>query len=936
MEIFRMKFALLMDIDNTLTPHRNRLKKEMADNLGRLNVPFYLAAGSDLDLIESQFFKPLWNFGFRKNFEAFLGNGATHYRCAFLNSYKIELLYKFSLRKHIGENYYHYLKSVINEALTREEFKITPPIRVIGEQFIDRGSMINFVPIGRPKEDITGNDNIISKEAYANREKFEEFDKKNKYRSRVITFLEKKLTNIIKEKDLIVMLGGRTSFDICINRKDKTNAVRQLLKYGYEKVVFLGDALEGDGNDSVIRKYIENWKDTKPCPLSAHQVSGWKDTLEKFKSNGWIYTFINFFTDQEQTLEITEDVVKEYSLEEWSKHFSLMTAGYRDRLDPENLLNPDASFNGITLSICLEAKARVFEKKSNKNDTCHVHIGGEVRPHTQSFIKIAAMIFAAHKFTVHLRNSPNTAPVWYSSFGIAYEECLTGDNFTASHSPFYKGGWKPTDSQGKQLIADEEEIIQEIQSIIKNHETINFSPWKSNKLIKHDFNIDKPYLNYQRYVFDEQLISDIIIAGEKGFKCSICPVGGSMKKTTERLFKELGLSTGEDGVIQYFYGEESSDYHGIGQIDNKNFGVDPGKKEIYTNIGVQDKLLNGDANFVVLWDPDGDRIKVASTIHLSEKSTAEHYGIEVDEKIRDEKCVIYFTPNQLFLMISAFRIDLLRKTGILSKYDWFIGASFPTTKSLEELANHENIPFVQTNVGFKYMGDLCQDIENRLGKQAIDYKTATGDNVKLGDNPRALILCEESGGAILGATELFKSKTGVNKMLALREKDGMQIGLMMIALAAHLFNRKISFITYYRDLVKQKNIEWLHYIRHDEPLYDESKIGEELKKLKEEGIEKRDTIMLFFKELIQKHQQGELSLKDIRNTINSKRSDTKYEIPEITKVSWLIENALFETASMRFLVRPSGTDSVLRYYLDGKDRTEIEQVLEVLKSLTID
>lgn len=276
------KTALLMDIDGTLTDPRKPLQKEMAEALSKLNIPFFVAAGSHLHLIELQFFKPLWEFGFRYDFEAFLSNGAAHYRCNFSLSYDIELLYEFDFKKYLGEEKYKHLLSVLDEVLTMEQYKLQPSMKVIGEQINDRISMVNCTPIGRPKEP------IISEEAYANRKAFEEFDKTTNYRSRVISFLEMKLSNIIEEKNLIVMLGGKTSFDICIKGKDKTNAVRKLLKDGYEKVIFLGDALDGSGNDSVIRLYIENWKDTKPCPLSAQQVSGWRDTIEKLKSNGWI------------------------------------------------------------------------------------------------------------------------------------------------------------------------------------------------------------------------------------------------------------------------------------------------------------------------------------------------------------------------------------------------------------------------------------------------------------------------------------------------------------------------------------------------------------------------------------------------------------------------------------------------------------------------
>ena len=43
-----MKKALVFDIDNTLTPPRRAIEKEMADILKKLEIPFFLVAGSDL------------------------------------------------------------------------------------------------------------------------------------------------------------------------------------------------------------------------------------------------------------------------------------------------------------------------------------------------------------------------------------------------------------------------------------------------------------------------------------------------------------------------------------------------------------------------------------------------------------------------------------------------------------------------------------------------------------------------------------------------------------------------------------------------------------------------------------------------------------------------------------------------------------------------
>src|SRR5207249_4943398 len=115
----------------------------------------------------------------------------------------------------------------------------------------------------------------------------------------------------------------------------------------------------------------------------------------------------------------------------------------------------------------------------------------------------------------------------------------------------------------------------------------------------------------------------------------------------------------------------------------------------------------------LLWDPDGDRLNVVTRASSSVKEQALAAGLEVDEEFMGRDCIVYFTPNQLYLMLAAFRIAGLRERGRLSDCDWFVGLTYPTSKSLEELAVSEGLKCVRVPVGFKYIGDLCQKVESQ-------------------------------------------------------------------------------------------------------------------------------------------------------------------------------------------------------------------------------
>lgn len=270
-----------MDIDGTLTPPREPLLKEMAVALGQLKVPFHVAAGSDLTLVESQFLRPLYEFGFRKDFEAFLTNGATHYHCPFASRYVIEVVDAFDFRRHLGDADFDLLVETLKGILAAPEFQLPPPLRVIGDQIIPRGAALNCAPIGRTKGDLT-------EEMLRNRKAFAEFDKGSGYRRRILDLIQERLGRLVREKGLRVTLGGETSFDFVIDGKDKTNAVRTMRQRGVKQFVFLGDALFPGGNDGVMLEYIRDWTGPGPCPLEAIRVDGWQHTIAVCRERGWL------------------------------------------------------------------------------------------------------------------------------------------------------------------------------------------------------------------------------------------------------------------------------------------------------------------------------------------------------------------------------------------------------------------------------------------------------------------------------------------------------------------------------------------------------------------------------------------------------------------------------------------------------------------------
>lgn len=275
-----MTVALLFDIDSTLTPPRQPITKTMIEVLKLLTVPFHVAAGSHMALLEKQFFQPLYEFGFRGEFDAFISNGAIHYHADYSQGRSLELISQFEIHKHLGEQDYQFLADMLVRTLDSPEFQIPPSLIVYGERIINRGSMINCSPIGRLQQE--------DEEAQLNRQRFVEFDHASGYRNKVMTHLKNELSRLITERQLTITLGGQTSFDIGAEGKDKTLAARTLLDQGAGKVIFLGDALYEGGNDAVIGEFAKQLESEGSSPVEAIQVESWRDTIHKLQEMGFI------------------------------------------------------------------------------------------------------------------------------------------------------------------------------------------------------------------------------------------------------------------------------------------------------------------------------------------------------------------------------------------------------------------------------------------------------------------------------------------------------------------------------------------------------------------------------------------------------------------------------------------------------------------------
>jgi len=641
------------------------------------------------------------------------------------------------------------------------------------------------------------------------------------------------------------------------------------------------------------------------------------------------------FKTEDETIYLNQALVAESNIEPWARQFKLGTAGYRDLLDPEDFFNFSVPFNGLSAALILEARAQLAVEAGIKS----LHVGGEVRPHTQEFIDLAARIYSAHGISVHLRpEGMRTTPIWLSSFGVFYDELDGGDNFTASHSQSYKGGWKPMEAAGGQLREMAALIADRVRKLVEQAKSGSVEiklASAGNDLIRNDFDPVDAYVEVLKKVIPAGLLAEIPGATDNGFRAGFCTEGGSMAPTARRIFKAMNITMDEGGTAFFTHEEESSIFHGIGIVDGVNHGVDPGKWQVYKNVGAQDLLRDGKCSVFFIWDPDGDRFNMVTIAPAALAGKAAVAGLEVDP-LDDERCFVFFKPNQIYFMLTALKIQSLNEVGELGNFNWIVASTFPTSMSIGEVATTVNertgagLSTYRVPVGFKYFASLVGDLEQQLSDGVTETRATdvTGVETVFGSKPRLLMMAEESGGAAMGPAEPMSSRSGLRQSLAAKEKDAMQIGIMALCLGARLHTGGSSFGEYYLQLLEEFETRYRFYERRDVTLFDESLKGEARDAAKNAGNERKESTVAFFATLEGKDPAEVMQiLQDLL--------PAGVQLPEIKRVFHAGDGTFVEFHDLWFELRASGTDAVLRYYMEGREAETVAALNAAFEGIQI-
>ncbi|MBE0567661.1 MAG: hypothetical protein IH621_17020 [Krumholzibacteria bacterium] len=641
------------------------------------------------------------------------------------------------------------------------------------------------------------------------------------------------------------------------------------------------------------------------------------------------------FATRAESFVIDAALATAAKLERWAAQFALGTAGYRDLLNPDDLFDLQVPFNGLTVAVLLEARARLAVEQGLSS----LHVGGEVRPHTQELIDLAARLYAAHGLQVHLRPAGRrTTPIWLSSFGVFCEELDGGENFTASHSQSYKGGWKPMDASGGQLLEQAGAIADRVRALVAEA----LGPGLEIRLagaddprILRDFEPTAAYVDVLRTVIPANLLAEVPAAAHEGFRAAFSTEGGSMGAAGRDVFARLGIGMDDRGPVFFTHEQEDSNYHGIGVVDGVNHGVDPGKWQVYKHVGAQELLKEGACHVFFIWDPDGDRFNMVTTAPAHLAGRARAAGLEVDHLDQD-RCLVFFKPNQIYFMLTAVKLASLQESGELDRANWIMATTWPTSMSIGEIALKANertgagLSTFRVPVGFKHFAALVTSLEQQIaaGSPACRAVDVTGTETVFGPRPRLLIMAEESGGAAMGPAEPMRSCNGARTSLAPKEKDAMQLGVMCLCLAARLHRGGGSFAGFYLEQLEAWGTRYRFYERRDVTLFDEALTGAAREAARAAGNRRKDAVVAFFRSL------EDLSPRDATRRLVLVMPEGAV-LPTIERIFHAGDGTFIEFAGQWFELRASGTDAVLRYYMEGADAGLVAELNEAFTRLEI-
>ena len=586
-------------------------------------------------------------------------------------------------------------------------------------------------------------------------------------------------------------------------------------------------------------------------------------------------------------------------------------------------------------------------------------VGGEVRSNTPLFVGLMSRIYAAqglHVFVTADRGFGDSSTIFMWSFLTYLLGMSGGDYFTSSHGAPQKQSDKILAPDGAQYLPPlYARIVEHLYAILEEIE----GPGYVIKLASLDdphlhFTLTYPrmarlYSNYLRQgPASATALATIQEAISARLRLRLDFFGGAGHRTITPVLQELGIEQAFEGGLMRT--EEDPFFHNIGfrvaqkkgsdEYEVIHDSVDASLPIVVQSAGY-DKLLQDapDGQMIFNVDPDSDRFVVGQMVPSSEKPKLDALGITSLDM--GGRTFALYSPNQFFLLLAENDRVVAEQDGSWSKYSNFDVHTYVSALAWDEWAAHHKIPVVRVPVGFKEIAAVIRQVEAGVAEGGpIQIVNELGESIRIGTNPKLHHAGEESGGKIGGPSHPIYNMMG-DKVLGMREKSSGEACVSAVSLAARLWleakrsgNPQGYYLHNYLQQVFADNGianpmesrgDIVHY---NEAIFDPT----ELARAKKAGIEERVEFNRFFTDLIEVYAKGNLPLEELQQILGQAMPGMASEWDRLVKVEHWSDGLQFWFApggKLRDLcLRPSGTDAKTKVYLDGTDKSYLQQIFD--------
>ncbi|KAF2477834.1 uncharacterized protein BDR25DRAFT_330481 [Lindgomyces ingoldianus] len=348
-----------------------------------------------------------------------------------------------------------------------------------------------------------------------------------------------------------------------------------------------------------------------------------------------------------------------------------------------------ACMNSLTV---IQASQGLAAYLLEHEDSCKyrgVVVGRDARHNSEKFAKLTAAAFVAKGIKVWWYEIPIHTPL--VPFGVRELNAVAGVMITASHNPAQDNGYKVYWSNGCQIIPPHDSGIAD--SILNNLKPVTW---------------------------DTSVVDDgcLLIEGSLGL------VRDNYFNAIRAAARPEGVYVATDPNLKFVY----TPMHGVGLIPMtlcmENLGL-------ASQMTVVDAQAKPDPDFPTVKFPNPEekgaldlaiQTADAASVSLVLASDPDADRLAVAEKVAGSWHI--FTGNQLGILIGSYLFERYPKENSREKLGML--ASTVSSRMLHALATKEGFYFAETLTGFKWLGNVALDLEEKKYDIVYAFEEALG------------------------------------------------------------------------------------------------------------------------------------------------------------------------------------------------------------------